>query len=89
MNNMLSTYFLDENNLDDVYISEMLPCKIGWNNPFVLDEIVRGYSAEIQDFMEAVAYEREAISDFKLAYDTALITYTAYLSAERKQAIEL
>ena len=89
MNNMLSTYFLDEDNLDDVYISEMLPCKIGWNNPFVLDEIVRGYSAEIQDFMEAVAYEREAVSDLKLAYDTALITYTAYLSAERKQAIEL
>lgn len=89
MNNMMSTYFLDEDHLEDVYLSEMLPRKMGWNNPFVLDEIVRGYSAEIQDFMEAIAYDRAPVSDFQLAYDTALITYTAYLSAERKQAIEL
>lgn len=89
MNNMMSTYFLDEDRMDDVYISEMLPSKLGWNNPFVLDEIVRGYSAEIQDFMEAIAYEREPVSNFKLAYDTALITYAAYLSAEKGQTVEL
>lgn len=34
MSDLMSTYFLDEERLDDVYISEMLPSKTGWNHPF-------------------------------------------------------
>lgn len=89
LNNMMNTYFLDEERLDDVYISEMLPSKLGWNHPFVLDEIIRGYSAEMQDFMETVAYDRKPVSDFELAYETARITYAAYMSAEEGIRIEL
>ena len=37
---ILNTYFLDEAGLDDVYISEMLPAKLGWNKVFVCDEII-------------------------------------------------
>lgn len=87
LNNMMSTYFLDEENLDDVYLSEMLPSKTGWNNPFILDEVVRGYSAEIQDFMEAIVFDRKPESNFDLAYETAKITYAAYLSAEEGKRI--
>ena len=79
---MMDTYFLDEEGLEDVYISEMLPAKTGWNHPFVLDEIVRGYVDEMQDFMEAVYYDREPRSGFQLAYDTIKIVYAAYASAE-------
>ena len=89
MNNLMSTYFLDEERLDDVYISEMLPSKTGWNNPFVLDDVVRGYRDEMQDFMEVVAYGREPVSGFKIAYDTAKITYAAYMSAEEGRRIDL
>ncbi|MCM1525396.1 MAG: Gfo/Idh/MocA family oxidoreductase [Ruminococcus sp.] len=89
MNDMMSTYFADEDNLDDVYISEMLPIKTGWNNPFVIDEIVRGYSAQMQDFMEAAAFGREPVSGFDLAYDTAKITYAAYMSSELGKKIML
>lgn len=89
MNNMMSTYFLDEERLDDVYISEMLPSKTGWNHPFVLDDIVRGYCAEMQDFMESVAYDREPVAGFEIAYETAKITYAAYLSAEEDRRIKL
>lgn len=89
MHDMMSTYFLDEDRLDDVYLSEMLPAKTGWNNPFIIDEIVRGYSAEMQDFMEAAAYHRDAVSDFELAYSTAKITYAAYMSAERGERVML
>ena len=70
MSDLMSTYFLDEERLDDVYISEMLPAKTGWNNPFLADEIIRGYTDEMQDFMEAIYYDREPKSGFKLAYDT-------------------
>lgn len=89
MNDMMSTYFADEDNLNDVYISEMLPIKTGWNNPFVIDEIVRGYSAQMQDFMEAAAFGREPVSGFDLAYDTAKITYASYMSSELGRKILL
>ena len=89
MANLMSTYFLDEDNLDDVYISEMLPSKIGWNNPFLEDEIIRGYTDEMRDFIECVYYDREPQSGFNLAYDTIKIIYAAYMSAELGNKVEL
>lgn len=85
----MSTYFLDEDRLEDVYISEMLPAKTGWNNPFVADEIMRGYMNQMQDFMECIAYKREPVSNYRLAYDTAKITYAAYMAAEAGKKIQL
>lgn len=89
MHNALRTYFLDEQNLDDVYISEMLPSKIGWNEPFLEDIVMRGYVNEMQDFIECVAYGREPLANFQLAYDTAKITYAAYMSGELGRKVSL
>ncbi|RKD23702.1 oxidoreductase [Caminicella sporogenes] len=89
MNDMMSTYFLDEHGLDNVYLSEMLPAKIGWNKPFIADEVIRGYTDEMQDFMESIYYDREPKSGFKLAYDTIKIIYAAYKSAEIGQRVKL
>lgn len=89
MNNALRTYFLDEQNLDDVYISEMLPTKIGWNEPFLEDIVLRGYVNEMQDFIECVAYGREPLANFQLAYDTAKITYAAYMASELGKKVTL
>jgi len=89
MNNSLSTYFLDEDRLDDVYISEMLPLKTGWNNPFLVDEIMRGYVNEMQDFMECIVSGREPLSNFQLAYDTARITYAAYVAGEIGEKVNM
>lgn len=88
MSDLMSTYFLDEERLDDVYISEMLPSKLGWNHPFLEDEILRGYVDEMRDFIEAVYYDREPRSGFDVAYDTAKIIYAAYKSAEIGVAVE-
>ena len=89
MSNIMSTYFLDEDNLEDVYISEMLPSKIGWNNPFLEDEILRGYVDEMRDFVESAYFDRESKSNFQLAYDSARIIYAAYMSAEIGKAVSL
>ena len=86
--NLLNTYFLDEDGLEDVNISEMLPRKLGWNKAFVSDEMIRGYTGELQDFVEAVAYDREPASDFALAYDTTRVLYAAYQSAEEGRRID-
>ena len=85
---ILNTYFLDEDGLDDVYISEMLPKKLGWNKAFVNDEIIRGYMGEMQDFMECVAYDREPASGFDLAYDITRVMYAAYQAAEEGKKFE-
>ena len=89
MSDLMSTYFLDEDNLDNVYISEMLPSKIGWNKPFLEDEIIRGYTDEMRDFMEAIFYDRDPKAGFDLAYDTIRIIYAAYISAEMGCKVEL
>ncbi len=89
MSDLMSTYFLDEERLDDVYISEMLPSKTGWNHPFLEDEIIRGYTDEMRDFIEAVYYGREPKSGFGLACDCIKIIYAAYMSAEIGKAVEL
>lgn len=86
---ILNTYFLDENGLEDVYISEMLPSKLGWNKAFVTDEIIRGYSWELRDFLEAVAYGREALSGFDVAYETVQVIYAAYMSAYEGRRVTL
>lgn len=89
MADMMETYFLDEDGLGNVEISEMLPSKTGWNKPFLLDEIMRGYTDEMADFMECALYNRHPKSDFKMAYDTTKIIYAAYMSAEQGKVIDL
>ncbi len=89
MANFMETYFLDEDRLDDVYISEMLPQKTGWNYPFLEDEIIRGYTDEMRDFIESIYYHRIPKSGFDLAYDTVKVIYAAYKSAELKMPVEL
>jgi len=89
MSNLMETYFLDEDNLEDVYLSEMLPSKTGWNNPFLEDEIIRGYTDEMRDFMNAILFDREPKSGFELAKDTIKLIYASYLSAEICSKVEL
>ncbi len=89
MNDAMSTYLLDEDGMDGIYLSEMLSAKMGWNRPFIADEIMRGYTGEMQDFMETIYFNREPKSGFKLAYDTIKIIYAAYMSAEMGKRVRL
>ncbi len=88
MSDLMSTYFLDEENLENVYISEMLPSKLGWNKLFLEDEVIRGYADEMRDFIESVYYDREPKAGFQLAYDTTKLIYASYLSAELGKVIK-
>ena len=89
MNDAMQTYFLDEDGMEDLALSEMLPSSCGWNKPFLSDEIMRGYANEMQDFMECVWTERQPKSGFQLACDTVKIIYAAYASAERGEKFVL
>lgn len=88
LNDIMETYLLDGDGLDNVDFSEMLPSKIGWNKPFIADETIRGYAAQMQDFVNCVVNKKEPKSNFYLAYDTIKIIYAAYLSSELGKKIE-
>lgn len=89
MSDIMSAYFLDEDGLENVEISEMLPKKLGWNKPFLEDVIIRGYVDEMHDFMESIYYDKEPKSSFYLASETIKIIYAAYKSAELGYAVKL
>lgn len=86
---LMNTYLPDEEDLEDWELSEMLPSKLGWNKAFVSQEMIRGYTGELQDFVEAIACGREAVSGFSLAYESMKVLYAAYVSAEEGRRFDL
>lgn len=89
MNDAMETYMVDNDGMNGVYLSEMLPIVTGWNKPFVADEMLRGYCNEIVDFMGSIIYEREPESGFDLAAQVMKVTYAAYYSDEEGRKINL
>lgn len=88
-NDNMETYLLDEDGMDGVYLAEMLPAKTGWQKPFISEEIQRGYTGEMQDFMEAAAFGSKPRSGYALARETMKVLYGAYLSAEEGRKVIL
>ncbi|MDD2994185.1 MAG: hypothetical protein PHG73_11700 [Pygmaiobacter sp.] len=87
--NNMEIYHMDEAGLDDVYITEKVEVKTGWQKVFVDEEIARGYVGELQDFMECALTNRQPKSGFRLAYDTIQAVYAAYASAEDGRRVTL
>jgi predicted dehydrogenase len=71
------------------YISEKIETKAGWSFPSADEEHAQGYPQEMQDFAEAVAHDREPLSDAPLASDVVLVSYAAYLSAAEGRRVDL
>ena len=86
-NNHMVSYLTDELKLDEVYITEKVDRKTGWQFVCLDEEWTRGYLQEIQDFMECVAYGREPLAGIDLAYDAIRIHYAAYWAAEEGRRI--
>ena len=83
------SYLTDESKLSDVYITEKVDRKTGWQFVCLEEEWTRGYIQEIQDFMECVAQGREPLATLDLAFETIQATYAAYWSAEEGKRIKL
>lgn len=83
----LNAYMLDDQGLDGVTFSEMLPTAVGWNKAFVADDVIRGYVDELQDFANCAAEGRQPRSHFQIAYNITKVMYAAYYSAEENRTI--
>lgn len=88
-NNHLTTYMTDEQKLEDVYITEKVDRKTGWQFVCLEEEWTRGYRQEIQDFMECVAFGRTPLAGLDLAYEAIKVHYAAYWSADEGRRIDL
>lgn len=88
-NNHMTTYLTDENKLQDIYITEKVDRKTGWQYICLEEEWTRGYLQEIQNFMECVSFGQEPLSDVDLAFETVKINYAGYWSAEEGTRISL
>jgi predicted dehydrogenase len=88
-NNHMTSYLTDEEKLADVYITEKVDRKTGWQFICLEEEWTRGYLQEIQDFMECVSSGRQPRADLALAYETTKLNYAAYWSAEEGRRIAL
>ena len=53
------------------------------------DEVIRGYTGEMKNFLEAIEYGKKTETTFELARDIIHVIYAAYQSAEEGRTIEL
>jgi predicted dehydrogenase len=81
--NAVETFNPREDALRDVYVTEKIETKQGWSQPAADEAWQHGYPQEFQDFMEAIAHDREPLATAELARDTMVVLYAAYWSAER------
>ncbi len=86
---VLEVYAPEPHIFGDEYIAEKLETKAGWNFPSPDEDWVRGYPQELEDFVDAVMFDREPVSGMDLARDTVEAIYAAYQSAEEGKRIEL
>lgn len=88
-NTHMLNYSVTGQELAGVYITEKVETKAGWQFVCIEEELTRGYIGELQDFMECVAYGRQPLSGYDLAYDTVKATYAAYWAAEEGIRVKL
>lgn len=88
-NTHMMTYLTDEARVADVYITEKVDRKTGWQFVCLEEAWTRGYTQEIQDFVECVTQHRQPLAGLDLAFDTIQATYAAYWSAEEGRRITL
>ena len=88
-NDAVQAYAPDPAVFGTEYITEKIETKAGWTFPQPDEDWMTGYPAELQDFVECVAFGREPLSGGALARDVLAVTYGAYLSAAEGRRVDL
>jgi predicted dehydrogenase len=88
-NNHMLSYQTDEAKLKNIYFTEKVDRKTGWQFICLDEEWTRGYVQEIQDFMECAALGREPRAGLGLAFETIRVQYAGYRAAEEGRRIAL
>ncbi|MFB3819736.1 MAG: Gfo/Idh/MocA family protein [Candidatus Methylomirabilales bacterium] len=82
-------YTTDPTPVQDVYFNEKQETKAGLSFPSPDEEWTLGYPQEIQDFVEAIALDREPLSGLELAKQVVEVVYAGYVSMEERRKVAL
>ena len=88
-NTACQAYTPDGSYFKDEYLVEKTETKEGWSYPSPDEDMVTGYPDELRDFVGAISHGRAPKSDLMLAHDVLVVTYAAYLSAEKGARIDI
>ena len=88
-NNAMMVFHENDEHLNEVYMTEKLGQKAGWQPIFLEETVMRGYLGELRDFLTCLKTGAEPASGFPLAYDTIRVIYAAYRSAQEGRAVML
>ncbi len=88
-NTSIVVYSPEGNVFGSEYITEKVETKAGWQFPSPDEDWMRGYPQELEDFIDAVLFDREPISGIDLAREVVEVIYAVYVSAEKGIRIEL
>jgi len=88
-NTSIMVYSPEGNVFGSEYITEKVETKAGWQFPSPDEDWMRGYPQELEDFIDAILFDREPISGIDLAREVVEVIYAAYASAEKGSRIEL
>jgi predicted dehydrogenase len=88
-NTGMMTYAPKDPIMGDAYIREKVETRAGWQFSNPDEDWINGFPHELQDFCEAVAYDRSPVSDVELARDIVAVCYGAYVSAETGRVFDL
>jgi predicted dehydrogenase len=88
-NTSLVVYSPEGNIFGSEYITEKIETTAGWQFPSPDEDWMRGYPQELEDFIDAILFDREPISGIDLAGEVVEAIYAAYASAEKGMRIEL
>ena len=82
-------YTADPAPVEEVYFNEKQETKAGLSFPNPNEEWLLGYPHEIQDFMEAIAFDRQPLTGLELAKQVVEVLYSAYVSLEEGRKVQL
>jgi predicted dehydrogenase len=88
-NDALMAFAADPATFGTEYLHEKVESRTGWISASADEDWARGYPQEMQDFVEAIAHDREPLSGIRLAADTVAVIYAAYQSAAEGSRIDL
>ena len=86
-NNVCTAYAPEATIFGDEYITEKIETKAGWTFPAPDEDWVTGYPHELQDFVEAIVFDREPLSGAALARDVIAVVYAGYQSASEGRRV--
>lgn len=82
-------YTTDPTPVKDIYFNEKLETKAGLSFPSPNEEWLLGYPHEIQNFMEAIAFDKEPLTGLELAKQVVEVLYAGYVSMEEGKKIAM